>query len=82
MENQIQQKPIPNSCTKKEFCKMYYPMPAKELIDELNTIIYDYRKELPKYIGKSRSEIVATKTVKKPEIMIFIKNNFMPNGYE
>lgn len=75
-------KPIPNGCTKAQFFTMFHPTPVKDLRDEINEIIYDYRKNLPKYSGLERHEIIVTNHIKKPELLIFIERNWWPNGYQ
>lgn len=75
-------KPIPNSICKKELFFLMYPdVPKSVLMNEVNTIIYDLRKDNPLYIGKTPEQFKKTKTVYKNEILELFKVIGVPNGY-
>lgn len=74
-------KKIPNSCTKSEFFDMYAPTP-KNFLRGINDVIYNCRKDLPKYQNQTRKRIIATNTILRKEIIAFAKVFDYPVGYE
>ena len=67
---------------KKDFTKMYFPETEKVLLDEINEIIYNNRKDKQKYLGKNKRNIINTKSIYLVEFKEFVKNNDLPVGWE
>jgi hypothetical protein len=67
---------------KKDFIVMYFPETEKVLLDEINEIIFNNRKDKQKYQGKTKRNVINTKSIYLIEFKEFVKNNCLPVGWE
>ena len=75
-------KPIPLSLTKEKLVKIYFPMPEKTIIENINEIIYNNRKDLNCNKEKKRTQIIRTRYVWRKELIELFEIIGVPDGYE
>lgn len=73
---------LPYSATKKQLVKMCYPMPEQTVLDRINIIIIDNRKNRPECQGKNSKQIKSTKTVEHSELKEYFETFGLPPGLE
>lgn len=73
---------IPSAITKKQLVTAYYPMPERQIISNINEIIFDNRTKLKAYRNKTKNEIIKTGYVWKKELEELITTMGYPkNGF-
>jgi len=75
------QKPFPSAMNKTDFVQLYLPFSKVILMQRINQIIYDFRKEFPENKNKHFTKIVKTHTITKPEMIEYSRTYFFPTGY-
>lgn len=82
MENSTTPQPqVPNSMTKKQLFKAFYPTPERLVRISMKLIIIDNRRKHPKNEQISDEELVRTKTVFKDEIFELFKEFGVPKFF-
>lgn len=71
METNNSKNLIPNAISKRQLITAYHPLPEREIIRNINEIIFDNRKKLKLYRNKTQNEIIKTSYVWKAELLEF-----------
>ena len=82
METTTANNKIPNCITKKKLEIIFKHIPSKFFFDNLNEIIYDNRKNLPKYKEATKRKIINSRVVFITEIKELIAIVGMPKEWE
>lgn len=75
-------KPVPACLSKKEFFNLCNTIPHRLLVESINEIIYENRKSQSLYKGKSREEIICTRTIFKTELIEFFETYGYPDSFD
>ena len=70
---------IPSAITKKQLITAYHPLPEKQIIDNINEIIFDNRKKLKLHQNQTKNKIIQTSFVWKKELEEFIQTFGYPS---